>query len=69
MFSIFDPGKAITWHRGHWRGVLRVQLVLDVPEGEGAVAIDVVTPHNVAEGDGSVRLRWYGSMLLRNTIL
>ncbi|MEQ1513082.1 MAG: aspartyl/asparaginyl beta-hydroxylase domain-containing protein [Lysobacteraceae bacterium] len=31
MFSILEPGKQLPWHRGPYKGLLRVHLALEVP--------------------------------------
>jgi beta-hydroxylase len=41
MFSIFAPGKRLPPHRGPFKGVLRYQLALMVPEPADACAIRV----------------------------
>jgi len=32
MFSILEPGKQLPWHRGPYKGLLRVHLALEVPQ-------------------------------------
>lgn len=39
MFSIFEPGKHLTPHRGPYNGLLRLHLGLMVPDTSDAVAI------------------------------
>lgn len=41
MFSIFEPGKHLTPHRGPYNGLLRLHLGLIVPDTTDAVAIRV----------------------------
>lgn len=48
MFSILEPGKRLPPHRGPYKGLLRVQLGVEVPGDGSACWIDV----------GGVRLHW-----------
>ena len=41
MFSVLDEGGILQPHVGDWRGVLRLQMVLDVPAGDGDCLIMV----------------------------
>lgn len=34
IFSLLEPGKTIAEHKDPYNGILRVQLALDIPEGE-----------------------------------
>jgi len=48
MFSILEPGKRLPPHRGPYKGLLRVQMGVEVPADESACWIEV----------GGVRLYW-----------
>ena len=39
MISVMEPGKAIPWHPGIMKGVVRVHLPLQVPDGDAAIQV------------------------------
>lgn len=41
MFSILEPGKQLPWHRGPYKGLLRVHLALEVPVDAEQCWLDV----------------------------
>ena len=41
MFSILEPGKQLPWHRGPYKGLLRVHLALEVPSGRDQCWLEV----------------------------
>jgi aspartyl/asparaginyl beta-hydroxylase (cupin superfamily) len=41
MFSILEPGERLPWHRGPYKGVLRVHLAIEAPDAAERCWLDV----------------------------